>query len=221
MSINVSQLVIDLGWVVIILGAFFWALREIEQTLKGVYQFYRWVFLEVPQKYRDKKLVDKAVRAGCLLVYNTEAGITAVTRVDEFAHELANEFGKSRSSSKSTNSGRALVAPLRVMPTRTFTFADEDEGCNYVTGTTRDQARILRTLVWQVTGYHGYQVSRSAWKYAESLLVKKDKRLLVPFVREGHLPNGSLMLSLEAQCDMIGKLTLEDAARELLAQASK
>lgn len=223
MSINISQLVIDLGWAVLILGALIWALREIGSAVGRIGRLCHYVVVEVAQKRRNKELIRRAQQVGCVLVYNTEAGITAVTPTSNLHHWIALERGDAtgKTVGKDPKDHRALVAPVRVMPPMTFTFADEEEGYSMVTGTTRDKNDLLRALVYKVTGYRMYHVSREAWKYAEGVLIRKDRRLLVPMVREGHLPNGSVMLGLDAQCEMFGKLTLEVAVRELLTSVPR
>lgn len=102
------------------------------------------------------------------------------------------------------------------MPTPIFTFANEDEGTSQVTGTNRDLEKILEKLVMKVTGYNRNDVDSVIFRRAVEILTRRDKRLVVPFIREGHLPSGALMMTLTDQIETYGGFSVETAAEFIL-----
>lgn len=192
----------------IITGLFLWSAGVIQSEFGNSLKLLRKIFVYWPQAWRDQRFLRQVKRIGQIAVYNSHSGIVAISPLQDFEGEMR--------IATSILRPEQLVKPLRVMPNNTFAFAEEDSGILAVIGTEIDLLDIIELVILEKTHFSRKQISASAMKTARSIMVKRDKRLLVPFVREGHLPNGTLMRSIEEQVSLYGKYTIQDVYSSLL-----
>lgn len=202
------QFVFRIMYSVIFLGAFIWAGNVIIANIRVCYRRF---FVEFPLRRRSKLAVEKARGVGTVAVFNEERGITAVCPNKDFMDCLYNETVDIAQTKDEGRKLRRSLTPIMVMPARTFTFADRDAGNKFVTGTEQDVELIFNDLIKKVTGSSRPRISIESLRYIRQILVRRDRRLLVPFVTEGHLPNGELMLSKKSQVELLGNKTLKEA----------
>ena len=208
-----SENLFKFGIWVIYLGLFIFASNSILAWLKGSY---RMLLIEFPRRYRGKQMVKRASKTGHLVVFNSEKGLTAICSREDFQNAINIEKEEIDLEKDDQKKIHLALSPMLVMPFRIFTFANADESNQYVTGTEQDMRIMLAHLIHLATGYSRGQVNPESFKIAQYILTKKDRRLLVPFIREGHLPNGSLMPSLDSQVSFHGGKSIDDARRYIL-----
>jgi hypothetical protein len=210
------RLLFHLSCWVIFIGLFIWAGNIIIAEAKGTIRLFRWLFIGLPRKRRGKKLVERARDVGKVAVFNTEKNIAAVCSYSSFKTWIGIERELISSVEDEGKRLRMLVSPVMVLPENTFTFAGDEDSNPYVTGTRRDMDQLLADLVRRATGYQRRQVNRDAFNVACGYLVVKDKRLIVPFVREGVLPNGRYIPSMDEQVRSHGSRHLLEARQHIL-----
>lgn len=214
-----NRYVIMMFYSTIMLGLLIWSCNQIKKLFQEVIRFYKWIFVFLPQKRRDRKFLQKIREIGCIIAYNEEAGIIAVTSRRLLIKEVAQETKRltDRFRESEDDLARVLSRPIRVMPVETFTFAKEEEGFSYPTASSQFLEEIFDSLIWERTKFSSKDVSENAWNRGRSILVTKDKRLLVPMLRGGNLPNGELMLSLASQVSVFGSYTKDDAKTTIMS----
>jgi hypothetical protein len=205
--------------VVIFFGLFIWTgniiLNEMKAVCMTIVNFYRKLFVDLPRRRRSKDMIKKARALGCVWTWNSERALHGVCLTRDFKLEMARVAGKIQDEKPDEAEVTLALSPLQVMPDTIITFADRDECGWAVTGTTSDMERFGEDLVFFATGYSRSQVNKEDHDYVKRILSKRDKRLMVPFVREGELRTKQLLPSLKEQVKLYGGKSLDFADKYL------
>lgn len=194
-------------------GLFVWALAQIKNFILWVKWVYDELFVVYPQKERDKKFLHQVYKIGPLFAYNEEASITAIAFRKRLLESVA-EKNKILTKESADDLGK-LAKPVRVTVYPTYTFAKGEDGYVMLTGELRDLDRVIERFIERKTGYLREQISDPVWNKARSILAVRDKRLVVPMVREGQLPNGDFLPPMKVQVEIWGQYNLDDLKEEL------
>lgn len=166
--------------------------------------------------FRGKKMLNLAKAQGPMWVTNSEKGVTAVCHYETFMESMDAWVKKTQSESDPRKKVELQVTKMRFFVFPTFTFTDEENRVPAHTGVEEEGEEILFDLVFKVTGYHNGQVDDKDYQKVVDLLVRKDKRLLIPF-----LSNHADGLGIDHQVAQFGSKSLSEARAHLTRPNNK